>query len=135
MQIKFAGCDISHHQGDIDFSKLKRKVDFCIIKLGGTDTTSGNWYIDKRFNEYYNECKKHKIPVGCYWFAGRSSVGVERGIYEARLVAKAIKDYQFEYPVYIDFEKGDTKSRISNTQFCTTFCDYLENKGFLGLSK
>ena len=54
------GIDISHHQGYIDFSKLKDMVDFIIIRAGyGTNR-------DTRFEEYYRECKKYNIPVGCY---------------------------------------------------------------------
>lgn len=134
MQIKYAGCDISHHQGNVDFSKLKSEVDFVILKLGGSDKKDGKMYIDDRFNEYYSECKRHKIPVGCYWFAGEYSFGRSRALIEADYVGKYIKDYKFEMPIFLDFERGSKKRKLLNTEFCVYWCSYMEHrKCFVGI--
>lgn len=130
MQIKYKGCDISHHQGIVDFAKLKKEVDFVIIKLGGSDRRSGGMYIDNRFEQYYKACKQNNIPVGCYWFAGRYSMGIARALDEVEYVRKAIKDLQFEMPVYLDYEYGDSKNRVSNTTFAKIFCESLETYNY-----
>lgn len=130
MQIKYKGCDISHHQGKIDFTKLRSQVDFVILKLGGSDKTAGTCYIDNRFNEYYKGCKENNIPVGCYWFAGKRSHGLVRGLTEAEYVYSKIKFCKFEMPVYIDFEMGDKINRETNTQYCECFLNHLENRGY-----
>ena len=126
MQIKYKGCDISHHQGIVDFTRVKKEVDFCLIKLGGSDKRNGSMYIDTRFEQYYKACKENGINVGCYWFAGKYSTGTERGLEEAEYVRKAIRGLKFEMPVYLDYEYGDSSMRVSNTNFCITFCDTLE---------
>ena len=134
MQIKYAGCDISHHQGNVDFSKLKHEVDFVILKLGGSDTRDGKMYKDNKFDTYYNECKKNGIPVGCYWFAGKLSTGRARAAIEGATVYRLVKDLKFEMPIYIDFEIGSTKNKLMNTEFCVYWCNYLENrKCFVGI--
>lgn len=134
MQIKYKGCDISHHQGIVDFKRLKDDVDFIIIKLGGSDKRNGGYYIDTRFAHYYKECKKYNIPVGCYWFAGKYSRGYARGFDEAEYVRRSIKELKFEYPIYIDFEYGENKYKKENTMFCKGFCEYLENnRYFVGI--
>lgn len=134
MQIKYKGCDISHHQGKVDFTRLKSQVDFVIIKLGGSDKTGGTCYIDNRFEEYYKGCKVNNIPVGCYWFAGKKSTGIERGLAEAEYVYKLVKNRKFDMPIYLDFEMGNTINKKSNTDFCTRFCDYLEKRNlFIGI--
>ena len=124
-QILYTGVDISHWQGKIDFEKLSREIDFAILKLGGSDKTDF-FYIDKNFEEYYNECKKYKIKTGCYWFAGQESYGSMSGKSEAAYVKAAIKNKSFELPIYLDFEKGSYDRRDANTSYCETFCKSLE---------
>ena len=38
------GIDISHHQGDIDFDKLKGNIDFAMVR-----TSYGSFYEDKKY--------------------------------------------------------------------------------------
>ena len=62
--MKLSGIDISYHNGDIDFSKLKSKVDFIIMRAGyGTKTTDSK---EIKFDIYYEEAKKYNIPIGTY---------------------------------------------------------------------
>ena len=57
------GIDISSHQGELDFSKLKNEVDFIILRAAwGTNT-------DRMFEYYYSECKKYNIKVGAYLYS------------------------------------------------------------------
>ena len=63
------GIDISYHNGEIDFAKLKSQVDFIIMRSGyGTKTTDSK---EVKFDLYYEEAKKQNIPVGtsvCFVF-------------------------------------------------------------------
>jgi GH25 family lysozyme M1 (1,4-beta-N-acetylmuramidase) len=129
MQIKFKGIDISHWQKSIKWSILKNNIDFCIIKAGGSDKTDF-FYEDPKFREFYTACKNNNIPVGCYWFAGKNSLGTAAGIREAKYLLAMIKGLKFEMPLYLDFELGKAKNKERNTQFCRAFLKTLEHNGY-----
>lgn len=63
------GCDISHHQGDIDWSRLRnamvnrKPVQFVMIKA-----TEGADYVDEKFHENFAEAKKVGLIRGAYHF-------------------------------------------------------------------
>ena len=58
------GIDISYHQGNIDFKKVKasNQVDFIVLRQGYRKT------IDSKFIEYARECKNNNIPIMVYHF-------------------------------------------------------------------
>ena len=62
----YAGIDISHHQGNIDWCALKSTglAEFCWVK-----TTEGNNYIDPKVLKNIKDCRNVGIPVGGYHFA------------------------------------------------------------------
>ena len=123
------GIDISHHQGTLDFSILKNEVDFIILRAAyGTNT-------DSRFEEYYRECKKYNIPVGCYVYS--YSLNVETAKEEARYLLNLIKGKKFEYPIYIDMEDADgykeqhgMPSDKELNDMCNNFCNIIESSGY-----
>lgn len=123
------GIDISRHQGKLDFSILKNEVDFIILRAAyGTNT-------DSRFEEYYRECKKYDIPVGCYLYS--YSLDVETAKEEARYLLNLIKDKKFEYPIYIDMEDADgykeqhgMPSNQELNDMCNNFCNIIESNGY-----
>lgn len=61
--------DISHHQGTINFDKLKANADLAIIRV-----QYGSSAIDTRYKEYVAGCKRVGIPFGHYAYARFVSV-------------------------------------------------------------
>ena len=60
------GIDVSYHNGEIDFAKVKSQVDFIIMRAGyGTKKENSK---EVKFDIYYEEAKKNNIPVGTYWY-------------------------------------------------------------------
>jgi lysozyme len=61
------GIDISHHQGDIDWSKVDswedKKISFVYIKA-----TEGTTYKDNKYKQNFKEAKKHNFLVGSYHY-------------------------------------------------------------------
>ena len=127
--MKKYGIDISAHNGNIDFNKLKEQVAFIILRATwGTNT-------DSRFEEYYRECKAHGIPVGAYCYS--YSLEAQTGIEEANYILNLIRGKQFEYPIYIDMEDADNYKRnhgmpsnTTLTAICNNFCDVIEKNGY-----
>ena len=56
--------DVSAHQGEIDWEKVKGSVDGVIIRAG-----YGKNNIDKYFRRNVSECNRLGIPCGAYWFS------------------------------------------------------------------
>ena len=52
--------DVSHHQGDIDWSKASKEVDLAIIR-----TQYGTSTIDRKYVQNINGCKSIKCRLGC----------------------------------------------------------------------
>lgn len=125
------GIDVSRWQGSIDWATVKRNVDFAIIKAGGSDA---GFYTDPMFEENYAACKKHKIPVGAYYFVGSRFWGLESGEVDAEKFLNQLKGKDFELPVYLDIEAQNRAYRREVTSAAIGFCDLIEkNKGFVGI--
>lgn len=126
MEIK--GIDVSRWQGVIDWNAVKADgVKFAIIKAGGSDA---GFYTDRTFEQNYAGAKENGIAVGCYYFVGKLCKSSEDGAADARRFLEIIKDKQFEYPVYIDFEAPDSSNKEGNTDAVIAFCDVMENAGY-----
>ncbi len=66
------GIDVSIHQGDIDWKKVKSdSVEFAILRAGyGREFPQK----DAQFEKNYAGCKANAIPVGAYWYSYALSV-------------------------------------------------------------
>lgn len=129
--VKYFGIDVSSYQGDIDWKKVKEQgVDFVILRAGVHSSIDGQLHKDTYFDEYYNECKKYGIPVGCYWFTRARSIPEAQT--EADFFLDIIKGKQFEYPVCFDIE-SESLTNLSNsvlTNITIAFCNRVENAGY-----
>jgi GH25 family lysozyme M1 (1,4-beta-N-acetylmuramidase) len=123
------GIDISYHNGEIDFSKLKTQVDFIIMRSGyGTQTTNSK---EVKFDIYYEEAKKQNIPVGTYWYCYATTP--EEALEEAKTFLNKVKGKKFEYPVFYDVEEKNIlstgKENVSNIM--RAFLEEVEKNGYL----
>lgn len=118
------GIDVSYHQGKIDFTQVRKNAEFVIMRAG-----IGN-AKDTKFEDYYAECKRLKIPVGCYWYS--YAVTVCQAIQEANCLLNAVKGKQFEYPLYFDIEtqKAFNTGKSNCSAMARAFCETLENAGY-----
>ena len=123
------GVDISKWNGNINFSMLKRQVDFVIIRAGYGRLTSQK---DERFEEYYAACERYGIPKGCYW-ASYATSGSE-AIQEANAFLSCVKGKKFEYPVMFDYEafpgaEGQRNQSVAR-EVITNFMNTVKNAGY-----
>jgi len=126
--MKLSGIDISYHNGDIDFSKLKSKVDFIIMRAGYGTKTSDSKEI--KFDIYYEEAKKYNIPIGTYWYCYAKTT--EEALLEAKTFLNKVKGKKFEFPVYYDVEEPYVlKTGKENVNaIIKIFCEELEKNGY-----
>ena len=75
MSVKKA-VDISHHNGVVNFEKLKKAVDYVIIRCGyGQDRVSQD---DKQWERNVRECERLGIPYGVYLYScAKNKVNIE----------------------------------------------------------
>ncbi len=123
------GIDVSKHNGDIDWKKVKNSgdVDFAILRAG-----FGKLAIqrDAQFKRNYAGCKENGIPVGAYWYSYAHSVAEIQQ--EARVFLDVISGRQFEFPVYLDFEEESQFRLGKNTcsAIAEAFLEIVEKAGY-----
>lgn len=124
------GIDVSHHQGTIDWQKVKNDgIDFAIIRCGyGGNYTS---YDDRQWLRNVSECERLGIPYGVYLYS--YSENTEDAKSEAAHVLRLLEGHNPAYGVYYDLEDENTTGTVSNTTIGTiakTFCDQVSASGY-----
>ena len=100
------GIDVSHHQGAIDWAKVKAAgVNYCFMKA-----TEGSTFKDKRFDFNWNQAKAHGIVRGAYHFF-RPNAPVTRQV--DNLVGKVGKLEVGDLPPVLDAEVPSSWTRFS----------------------
>ncbi|MBP0986928.1 MAG: hypothetical protein J6S92_01450 [Oscillospiraceae bacterium] len=95
------GIDVSVHNGDIDWQKVKSDgIDFAILRAGYGRLESQK---DQKFEQNYAGAKAVNLPVGAYWYS--YAMTPEEAEQEADAFLSVIKGKQFEMPVYFDLEE------------------------------
>lgn len=135
MTVQLRGCDISRHQGNIDFNKLKKDIDYIIIRA-----SYGFFNIDEKAQEYINECEKYNIPYGLYHYS------YARNITECEIEVKGFinfansQSYRPTYPLILDMEDADkwkeengNPSNNTYVEICEKFLDTLEKEGYYAM--
>ena len=99
----FFGIDISHHQGDIDFQKVKDAgVDFVYIRIGRGNGVGKEYVEDTKFEQNLKGFNEVGIPVGVYFYSNAN--GSKDAIEEAKWLIKKTKNYQVDLEYVFDWE-------------------------------
>lgn len=123
------GIDISHHQGDIDFDKLKGNIDFAMVR-----TSYGAFYEDKKYKQNIAGLERVKIPYGLYHFS--YATNVESAKKEAEGFINIIKKYNPTYPIVIDIESSSRTSSVRGdtlVDIADTICKKIEEAGYYAM--
>lgn len=125
--MKLKGIDISEFNGNIDFKKLKKEVDFVYIRA-----TYGRFGLDKRMKEYVEGCIKYEIPFSFYYYS--YATNEELASDEVKFFLQAINKYKERliFPVMIDMEDSDSyklnhgnPSKEVLTNICIVACEKI----------
>ena len=135
------GIDVSEHNGEIDWEKVKETQDFTFIRVGYRGYGNGEIYEDKYAADNLKNANKAKIPVGVYFYT--QAVTAKEAEDEADFVYDIIKKYNIDLPVMIDFEypidsDGNAVGRLvesdndlnKNAEIINSFVEKLEKKGY-----
>lgn len=123
------GIDVSEHNGDIDWEKVKNDgIDFAIIRCGyGQDMESQD---DDYWEANVEACEALGIPYGVYLYSYADTL--EKAQSEAQHVLRLLEGHDPAYPVYYDLEDNITLelSDSMKTQIATTFCNIITDNGY-----
>lgn len=131
------GVDVSHHQGNIDFSKVKAAgFDFVILRIGYRGYgKAGTINADKKFSEYYKQAKAAGLDVGVYFFA--QAINETEAEEEADFVINTLKGIEIDLPVVYDPEsilddvaRTDNVSGEQFTRNTLCFCQKISDAGY-----
>ena len=123
------GIDVSHHNGNINWDKVKKEVDFAILKVGNIGDNDKFWKDDK-FETYYKECTERNIPIGLYIYCYSNKVNnAKKGAEE---LIKYIKGKKLQLPIYLDMEDKEIKveGKETLTNICIEFNTVIEKAGY-----
>ena len=130
-----AGIDVSKWNKEIDWNKVKNAgVDFAIIRVGYRGSSTGSLVIDPYFETNIRGAIAAGVKVGVYFFT--QAVNEVEAVEEASMVIQLIKEFQLDYPVYIDTESAGENGRANGldvetrTLVCDAFCRTIENAGY-----
>lgn len=121
------GCDISVHNGTINWEEAKNDIDFAIVRVGYIGNNENK--LDGQFERNYSECKRLGIPVGVYVY---NYVKTEARIKEcAKWVIDQLQGKALDLPVYIDMEDNTIAPLGKNalTNLCIAFNTEIEATG------
>jgi lysozyme len=124
------GIDVSHHQGEIDFSKVKADGVRFVMLRAGYGWENPEKQTDRMFYRNYRNAVKAGLPCGAYHYSYARNV--REAELEADFFLKIIKGCQFAYPVAFDLEDKTQAglSRKTLTDIIIAFCDKLEKAGY-----
>lgn len=128
--LKIKAIDVSKHQGQIDWDKVKSDgVEVAIIRCGfGDDIKSQD---DSQWFRNIQEAKRVGVKVGAYLYSYATNVTHAQS--EANHAIRLLKDIQLDYPVYYDLEDNNTVGKCSKSSIgdmAEVFCNALSQAGY-----
>ena len=131
------GADISRHDGDIDWKKVKKsKLEFIIFRVGYRGYQTGILHVDEKFHQNIKAAMEAGFTdFGVYIFS--QAINEKEAIEEAELVLNEIKEYPINLPVVFDpesilWEEARTDD-ITGEQFTKNtiaFCEHIKKAGY-----
>lgn len=122
------GIDVSVHNGDIDWGKVKADgIDFAILRAGYGKLAKQK---DAKFEDNYKGAKAAGIPVGAYWYSYATTP--DEAKLEAEVCVSILKGKQYEFPIFFDQEEKTTldTGKVNCSEMIRAFCDVLEANGY-----
>lgn len=116
--------DISHHNGSINWEKVKKEVDCVILRCGyGNDSPRQD---DTRFAYNVSECERLGIPYGVYLYSYATTNA--QAFSEANHILRMLKGHTPSLPIFIDVEEKGTEAHAQKT--VDIVCRTLREKGY-----
>ena len=130
------GIDVSSHQGEIDWEKVKATgIDFVMIRSGFRGYTRGRINSDEYFEANIKGATSAGLKVGVYFFS--QALTTAEAEEEAAQVLESIRGYDITYPIVFDWEPVEDENARTNgaegeliTDCAAAFCKKITKAGY-----
>lgn len=128
------GVDVSDHQGQIDWKRVRADgVDFAILRVGYRGYSVGNIRADDSFARNYVEAKEAGLKLGVYFYS--QALSPEEARQEADWVLKMLDGIELELPVFFDWEEAEDgrtagKASPAVSGYAAAFCQTISQGGY-----
>lgn len=129
------GIDVSKWNGEIDWKQVSDAgVEFAIIRAGYRGAATGSLVEDPYFAENMKGAAANGIAVGVYF--STQAVNEVEAVEEASAALQLIREYQLDYPVFVDTEgvgvngRADALDAETRASLCEAFCRTVESEGY-----
>lgn len=128
------GVDVSYHQGEIDWERVRDDgVSFAILRIGYRGNTIGGLRIDETFAANYTGARNAGLSVGVYFFS--QAVSEAEAAEEAEFVLKQLDGVALDLPIFYDWEEapeGRTGGKANSEvgQWAQVFCRAITEGGY-----
>lgn len=131
------GIDVSQHQGDIDWEKVKAAgIQFVYLRVGYRESIGAKVRADSNFKQNLSDAKAAGLKVGVYFYSQATTE--EEAREEADLTLQMLDGASIDYPVAFDFEPTNDSSgtRVSDlsadqmTKVAKAFCNRIWSSGY-----
>ena len=119
------GCDLSSHNGDVDFMALRDKgYTFVILKVGSSNGK------DASFETNYAKAREAGLPVGAYFYTYAMTVADAEE--DANKATDWLDGFVLDYPLFYDMEEPAQESLGAelSTKILCTFMDRMIEEGY-----
>jgi len=134
------GIDVSSHQGDIDWVKVRASgVQFAMLRICSYSLSTHSYSEDTKFAANIEGAGKQGIHLGAYFFSYAKDINeIEQ---EAQMVVDILDKYPatFSFPIVLDAEEWAPAAEAGNTirpfaaDACVTFTQILEENGYYAM--
>lgn len=129
--------DVSRHNGNIQWSKVKNAVDGVIIRIGYRGySKTGRIAEDSYAKVNIRGCQEQGIPYGVYFFP--CAITTAEAIEEAEWIHSYVKGLKLSFPIFLDSEvaeavkksgRSDNLSKQDRTNLLLATINHLKNYG------
>lgn len=138
-KISQVGVDVSKHDGDINFERLKSDgIDYVMIRLGARGYSTGQISLDDKFVENMDAAVNAGLNIGVYFYS--QAINQEEALQEAYFVIQNIEPYRanINFPVVFYMEnivndkaRIDGLSRNDKTLIASTYLEVIKVAGYI----
>lgn len=130
------GIDVSAHQGQIDWDRVRSSgIEFAIIRLGYRGYGSGKLVEDEYAQANLEGATKAGLKIGAYFFS--QALNIQEVDEEMDFMLRILGDYNLDMPIILDWEIPASDARTANGMDARTltdlqrhFCGNMERKGY-----
>lgn len=127
------GIDVSHHQGDIDWTAVKEAgVDFVMVRLGyRSQSAEGTLKTDRNVQKNLQGARDAGLLVGAYFYS--QAVSAAEAVDEAKYALEILNGFSLDLPLTFDWEQEERTAEVSVqalTSASVAFCNTVEAAGY-----